>query len=388
MRGMDLFFTFSASWIGGASLILLTEKAVKIGLYAFLIIPVPTILTLIILYLIGKKVKEFDFFYIEDIISRKYGKSFGSFSSIVFLWYLILLGASQLVALGKVGESFLGVKYSVFIFLSAALVIFYSAIRGFEAVIRTDKIQFLLIVIGVCFLFIYSLKYEKFNGRSFVGEGFSSSFLLMVISFTMAWTVSPISLQRIKASKSVNEIRRGIILSLLFLTIIFIMIISSGIFLKKSILSFQNTTILSPFIFLLLLSALFSTYDTVLNSAAISLKFLAKTSNIFSTIVVGILSIVISLKIPSILKTLGLSSEIIAESLFIPIVYSLFSRKENRLGGQIVILLGFALSLFSFSSELFSLKTYFKWPYSILISLPLLFFVFMLSFLRKEKRNE
>ncbi len=389
LNGKNLFFTFSASWLGGASLILLSEKAANLGIYSIFIIPLPTILTLILLYLIAGKIKKYDFFYTEEIISKDYGEKFGKFSSFVFIWYLILLGSSQLVALGKVGQSFFKANYPLFIIISAILVIFYSSLKGFGAVVKTDKIQLYLITIGIVFIFILSLKRGNFILSDLVDKEFSPSLILITISFTLAWTVSPISIQRIKATKSMKEIKRGILLSIIFLTFAFFLIIGFGIVCQKGILDIKYSPLSQSIIFILLISALFSTYDTVLNSAAISLKYLTNLSGFSSTILVGVISIIISLKIPSIIKTLGLSSEIIAESLFIPVIFSLISKKKNRIGGRIVILLGFLLSLLSFSTEIFSINIPFRWPYSILFSLPLLILIFMLSFLLgREKGNE
>ncbi len=387
LSGKDLFHTFSASWLGGASLILLSEKAASLGIFSLFIIPIPTVLTLVLLYLIAERIKEYDFFYTEDIISKNYGDKYGEFSSFIFICYLIFLGASQLVALGKVGQSFFRTNYALFIMVSAILVIFYSSLKGFGAVVKTDKIQLFLITLGIVFIFILSLKRGNFVLSNLIKKDFSLSLMLISISFTLAWTVSPISVQRIKASKDMKEIKKGILLSLVFLTIAFFLIIGFGIISQKGILEMEYSTLPKAFILILLVSALFSTYDTVLNSAAISLKYLTNMSGFSSTILVGIISIVISLKIPSIIKTLGLSSEIIAESIFIPFIYALFSKKENRIGGRIVIILGFIMSLISFSSELFSLKIPFRWPRSILISLPLLILFFVLSFFL-EKRNE
>ncbi len=389
LGGRELFYTFSASWLGGASLILLSEKAANLGIYSIFIIPLPTVLTLVLLYFIAGKIKEYDFFYTEEIISKDYGEKFGKFSSFIFIWYLILLGSSQLVALGKVGQSFFRANYALFIIISAILVIFYSSLKGFGAVVKTDKIQLFLIIIGIVFIFILSVKRGNFVLSDLIDKEFSPSLILITISFTLAWTVSPISVQRIKASRNMKEIKRGILLSIVFLTFAFFLIIGFGIICQKGILDMEYFTFSKSVIFILLISTLFSTYDTVLNSAAISLKYLTKMSGFSSTILVGFISIIISLKIPSIIKTLGLSSEIIAESLFIPILFSLISKKKNRIGGRIVIILGFLLSLLSFSTEIFSINISFRWPFSILLSLPLLILIFMLSFLlEREKENE
>jgi len=393
LKAKELFFTFSASWIGGATLILLSEKASKIGILSLFIIPIPTIITLLLLFLLKEKIKGKNFFSIEGLISKNYGRFFGTFSSFVFLWYLVLLGASQLVALGKVGESFLKTDYSIFVLISASFIIFYSSLRGFGAIVRTDKIQLYIIFFGILALLFFIIFKENSAPQPKISESgkFIFELILVTLSFSLAWTVSPVSIQRIKATLNEKEIGKGLFFTAIFLSIFFLTIVYFGIKTGKGIVDFDYPHFLKVLIFLMLLSALFSTYDTVLNSAAISFNYLTGVKGFYSTVFIGFFSIIVALKIPSILRTLGLSSEIITESLFIPIIY-LFVKRENqpavKIGGWIVMIFGAFFSVFSFSSEIFNLKVGFKWPSSLVYSLPLLFLIFVLSFFAGRKKNE
>jgi len=386
----DIFYTFSASWIGAASIILLSEKAALIGINSFFIIPLPTILSLSILFLLRKKILTNENKTLEKIIEKHYGKDFGILSSLIFLWYLILLTSSQMVALGFVGKTFLHLDYRIFIILSSFIIVVYSSLRGYKAVINTDKFQLIIIGAGILILFIFFLFQEGkpvINNLKF--HTFSPELLLITLSFTFAWVVSPVSIQRVKSANSPKSVSKGILLSLIFLSVFFLIIICIGVISGESIIKTGLPELIGVILFILLISALFSTIDTMVNSSAMSFYYLTNKSKIIGSFIMGILSVIISLKIPSILKTLGLSSEILTEALFLPVVYSLLKPNHNkRFSGKIVIVIGIILSFLSFGNELFGVRTNFLWPRSLIISLPLLFIIFMVSLMVEGKKDD
>ena len=385
----DIFYTFSASWIGAASIILLSEKAATIGIYSFFIIPLPTILSLFILFLLKKRIINNKNKTLEQIIEKHYGKNFGRLSSLIFLWYLILLTSSQMVALGLTGNIFLQIDYHVFIIISSFIIIVYSSLRGYKAVINTDKFQLIIIAVGILIVFIFILFQE---GKPVIdnlkSNSFSPELLLITLSFTFAWVVSPVSIQRVKSANSRKSVSKGILLSLIFLSVFFLIIIYMGILSGKSIIKIGFPKTIGAILFVVLISALFSTIDTMINSSAMSFYYLTKKSKITGSFLIGILSVTISLKIPSIIKTLGLSSEILTEALFLPIIYSLLNHNHNnKYSGRIIIILGIILSFISFGNELFGINTGFLWPRSLIISIPLLFIIFMVSLMIEGKKK-
>ncbi len=385
----DIFYTFSASWIGAASIILLSEKAALIGINSFFIIPLPTILSLFALFLLRKKILENKSKTIEQIIEEHYGKRFAIITSFIFLWYLILLTSSQMVALGKVGENFLNIDYEVFLVFSSFIIIIYSSLRGYKAVVNTDKFQLFFIIIGILMIFIFSLfKNPSPNIINLKLSSFSPELILITISFTFAWTVSPVSIQRVKSGKDNSSVLKGILFSSVFLLLFFLIIIYIGIGFGNEITKIKFPQPLRVILFIVLISALFSTIDTMLNSSTMSFYYLTGKNMIIGSFLIGILSIIISLKIPSIIKTLGLSSEILTEALFLPIIYSLLKpNHKNKYSGRIIIIIGIATSLLSFANEIFGFRTFLLWPKSILFSLPLLIIVFMISLILEERKN-
>jgi SSS family solute:Na+ symporter len=137
--------------------------------------------------------------------------------------------------------------------------------------------------------------------------------------------------------------------------------------------------ILGSLLFVGLCAAIMSTMDTAINTGALTFTrdfyqrfFVPKEMrNIvivsrFATIFVGICAFLVATRFQSILKTLGLSSEIMAEGLFIPGVAMVFMKKSYPSGALLSLILGGGFSLINFLTEIrilpLSLPT---WPFSL-----------------------
>jgi len=96
-----------------------------------------------------------------------------------------------------------------------------------------------------------------------------------------------------------------------------------------------------------------------------------KTKNILavgrlSTIIVGAMAFLIATRLQSILKTLGLASEIMAEGFFIPGVAMIFLRRKLPTAGFLSLLLGGGYSVGGFLCEVNLLQLQWpSWPYSV-----------------------
>ena len=122
-----------------------------------------------------------------------------------------------------------------------------------------------------------------------------------------------------------------------------------------------------------------STMDTAINTGALSLtrdvyqqvfpqrqgKEIVFVSRL-STFIVGGVAFLVAIKFQSILKTLGLASEIMAEGLFVPGIAMVFLRKKLPLAGFLSLFLGGGYSIVGFLCELGLLPLNWpSWPYSV-----------------------
>ena len=85
---------------------------------------------------------------IPDLVELKYGRTVRHLASALIVWYMIMLAASQMVALGRFLEGFLGWPYLGCLALGTAVVLAYSVAGGLRSVVFTDIVQFALLVAG------------------------------------------------------------------------------------------------------------------------------------------------------------------------------------------------------------------------------------------------
>jgi SSS family solute:Na+ symporter len=126
----------------------------------------------------------------------------------------------------------------------------------------------------------------------------------------------------------------------------------------------KSGLLLGGVLFVAVLAAVMSTMDTAINTGALSL-----TRDVFqqvfpssgpgaivlasrlSTLAVGGIAFLVATRFQSILKTIGLASEIMAEGLFIPGLAMIFLRRRLPLAGLLSLLGGGGFSAVGFLAE-------------------------------------
>ena len=323
---------------------------------------------------------------------------------------MIMLTASQMVALGLFLKKFLGTEYVLSLAIGTAIVLLYSSFGGFRSVVLTDVFQFFLLSTGVFVLLIFLFNVSDFsktiNFAFSIGKKDYLNFffdikknLLITFSFTLAWIISPIAWQRIQSAKDERKAQRGMFFCAIIFTILYSMVVIIGMLsfplfshrtenpVLSELISTKLGIALGGFLFVAICAAIMSTMDTAINTGALTItrdfyqryfafkkiKGIITTSRI-STIFVGLIAFLVATQFQSILKTLGLSSEIMAEGLFIPGVAMVFMRKYYPLAALLSLILGGGFSFISFLSEInimpFNLPSWpFSLPYGLALSL-------------------
>jgi SSS family solute:Na+ symporter len=151
----------------------------------------------------------------------------------------------------------------------------------------------------------------------------------------------------------------------------------------------------SLLVFLGIASAIMSTSDTALNMSALTLVkdvFQVKRKNkvVFyakmATFISGILAAVVALRFDSIINTLGLASEIMAEGLFIPGMALLFFKKKRPLAALLSLIAGGGFSLLVFVRAYGLSLPLPHWPYSLPYGLGLSLAGFVCGYLLDKKQ--
>jgi SSS family solute:Na+ symporter len=308
-----------------------------------------------------------------------------------------------MAAAGIFLESYLGIPFFWSLAIGTSVVLVYSIFGGFLSVAVTDGLQFILLIAGITGLFIFlsgssSMNQVSVYASELVKPGYFNIFfnfkenILIVFSFTLAWTISPIAWQRIQAARTDTSARVGLFatsgtLFLLYWIVVFIGMLSLPLVfsgrtegpLLSVLISSKTGVLLGGILFVAVMAAVMSTMDTAINTGALSLtrdvyqqvypqrkgKEIVFASR-FSTFIVGGVAFLVAMKFQSILKTLGLASEIMAEGLFVPGIAMIFLRKKLPLAGFLSLLLGGGYSIAGFLCELGLLPlSWPKWPYSV-----------------------
>ncbi len=358
---------------------------------------------LILAFFLARPIRRLPIVSLPDLVELRYGRAVRHLAAILIIWYMAVLAASQMVAIGHFLKMFLGTSYFMSLALGTIVVLVYSVFGGFFSVAITDALQFFLLVTGIFGLFFFlsdasSLREVSLCASELGKDNYFNFFLnfkknfLIVLSFTLAWTISPIAWQRIQAARTERSARLGLFAAsgtffLLYGIVVLIGILSFPLFfslelegpLFSEIISSRTGIFLGGVLFVAIVAAVMSTMDTAINTGALSLtrdvyqqifsssreKRIVLVSRL-STLLVGGLAFLVATRFQSILKTLGLASEIMAEGLFIPGVAMIFLKKKLPMAGFLSLLLGGGYSLLRFLCEVKLLSlSWPSWPYSI-----------------------
>jgi SSS family solute:Na+ symporter len=384
--------SLTASWFGATSILVTTDEAYRLGLSAFWLVGVPAAATVLFLaaFLTGP-IRRLDVQTLPGLIEARYGRTVRHFASFLILWYMIVLASSQMVALGQFLKPFLGISSGWSLGLGTTVILVYLIKGGLFSVIATDVLQCLLLGAGMAGLSISIARsspagavFEMISqtGRSgylnFFQDGQRNA--LIALSFFLAWTISPIAWQRVQAAGSVRKARCGLLTAAAAFVVLYGLVVFIGL---RSLPLFSGRNLTQPLItefiaskagilgggllFVVVVAAILSTMDTAINTGALTLtrdiyfelsahaaadSQPAVTAGRLATLFVALAALGIATRFQSILQTLGLASEIMAEGLFVPGMAMFIFRKKRPLAGGLSLLLGGGFAMLGFLSAL------------------------------------
>jgi SSS family solute:Na+ symporter len=404
LSGFWIFLTLVASWIGATSLLVSVDEAYREGVSSFWVMGLPALLTVLIFFLfLARPIRQLSILTLPDLVELRYGRTVRHLASVLIIWYMILLASSQMVALGNFLQVFLHTSYFSCLVVGTIVVIIYSVFGGFFSVVFTDGIQFFFLAGGICGLFFFLVQSSTVHEVSQAvhaldGIDYFSFFpnikknSLIALSFILAWVVSPIAWQRIQAARSVKSARQGLAATSITLFLMYGIIVGIGLLslpllsgdqIGGPVLSVIITTktgkFLGGILFVAVVAAIMSTMDTAMNTGAMSMThdvcfqlFPQKSAghvlliSRIATFIVAALALLVATQFQSILKTLGLASEIMAMGFFIPGVSMIFLKKKWPSAGFLSLVLGGGFALVGFFCEIGLLALRWPaWPFSL-----------------------
>jgi len=150
-----VFCTLSASFIGGG---FSTGTAAKVfaGGFAYPLALLGFSVQIILVALfVAPRIKAFPgALSVGDIIEPAYGRPARVLTGIFSVLICAGILGAQIGALGAIFNVFLGVPVVWGFLIGFAIVLFYSTVGGMTAVVRTDVLQFILLIVGIPLVFL------------------------------------------------------------------------------------------------------------------------------------------------------------------------------------------------------------------------------------------
>ena len=345
---------------------------------------------LFILLFLVKPLAKFKGYNLPALLGSFYGDGVKKLSAgvIAIAWLGVI--AAQIIGAAKITTAVINISYTHAALAIGLTLTFYTAMGGQLSIIKTDILQVVLIIAGLAFVTIAILiggNHAAANAAPMISEKFSwMDLLLMLFTYSSTYVVGPDIYSRLFCAKDETTAKKAIIASVALLIPIAFMLAFIGIHGAKYhvdnnesvffvIIKHDFPLFIIPLYFSIL-SAIMSSADTTLFTAAELLSQFfhdeldSKKSvrlTMGCTILLGVLSILITLKFNSILKVLLMSLGTYAGAFVIPVIWGLLGQKSRRpfvvaaiiIGGSMTLLgkfmmggLGHAVILLAFAVNL------------------------------------
>lgn len=362
-----IFATLSASYIGGGFSIGNAEKVYIFGMVNVVVLFGFSLQQFLVARHIAPKMDRFkNAISVGDIMYEKYGKIAKIFTGIFsFLVCAGILGA-QIGGIGYIFHIFLGVDRIIGILIGCGIVITYSTIGGMKAVIATDVVQFILLIVAIPIVFIMGINRigginEVVNSlpREYlsVPGGLNSwtIFISLFLTFFIGETLVPPYVQRLLLSRDAKITTKANFWSSILSVPFFI--VSGGIGLVAFILLpgiDPNLALPAVIIEVLpigisglvaagIISIVMSSADSFLNSATVAfVNDVLKSFKSFSVsskgelriaqllnLILGIMAVFVAISITSILDILAYAYNFWAPIILIPFIAAVFDLKVS-----------------------------------------------------------
>jgi len=311
-------------------------------------------------------------FTLPELIGQYYGESARKVTSLIIPIAWLGIVAAQIIAGAQILVSFFGLEYANGVFLTAGIFIVYTYIGGQVSIMRTDLFQAFFILAGVI-LTAFMIPSDQLPALpSFVGHfPFNDHFspfelFILILTFSSTFVVGPDIYSRVFCARNSETAFRSVLIVALILIPFAFVLSYVGMYAATFHQGAQNSSALvnlaniylpewaSGILVAALISAVLSTASTTLLTTSMILSELFhkdinnqksfKQAKLF-IIAVGVLSMLISLKVTSIVSSLLLALSFYSGAFIIPMIVALFNLPYNKRFSIAAMLSGGILAL-------------------------------------------
>ena len=141
--------TTAATMIGGGASVGMVSRVCEVGIAAAIITCAWHLQLIFTGLFIAPKLRGLNLVTVGDYFHLKYGPLARELAVVNCHIFLIGALAAQMAAIGTVANAILGIPYGVALLVGATVTIFYSTVGGIRAVVSTDVLQFVILVVGI-----------------------------------------------------------------------------------------------------------------------------------------------------------------------------------------------------------------------------------------------
>jgi Na+/proline symporter len=349
-----------------------------------------TAFPMILLIFFGKKIRQLlpKGKSLTELVLKKFGKNLFKLIFSLMIFYLFIFLCAEVTAISKLIHYISGLN----IWISASIILFftlaYVLFGGLKATIRSDRSQFIVIILLFLYL-IFSIFLQNNNNlnlnifqENFIKFDKKSLILSFQFGFVFFIAVAATNLfhqgnwQRVYAAKNEKILAKSLLISffIVFLIVLFMGVTGSisklnGLQFNEDLAFFsiilnKNDILISLIVLIFSLCLTISTVDTLLNSISsltivhskdfFNFKYLKdkRLSNVV-LILLSIACLIIALYQFSVLY-LFLLADLICSACVYVIFKGLYQKKINSFKSLILIIVGLSLGLLFFPSIDFS----------------------------------
>lgn len=430
LGGFVLAMTMIATYGSASSFLGGPGAAYKYGLGWVLLAMSQVASGYFVLMILGKKfaivVRKYQAVTVTDFLRARYhSHTVAIISAVSIIIFLFSAMIAQWVGGALLLESLLGISYNSALFIFAVSVLIYVIIGGFRAVVVTDSIQGIIMLVGTIIILtatiiagggIEAIMSDLYHQNPDLLSPYGSDRSLTPIYLSSFWILVGVGVVglpqmavRAMSYKSTRAMHRAIIIGTIVVGVIMFGMHLTGVFARAilpdieildSVMPTLTLTILPPWLAGIVLAAplaaIMSTVDSLLllvSSAVVKDIYLTyinpeaemkkiKRLSFFVTAFIGITVCLLAIQPPDLLIWLNLFSFGGLEAVFIwPVVLGLYWRTANKYGAITSMVVGMSSYIFShlFYPNPFGLHT-------VVLPIILSLFVFIIgSKLTKEK---
>jgi len=163
---------------------------------------------------------------------RYYSKTVRALAAVIILLATVVYIQAQIVAGGLIASTVFGIPTQTGMIGFTVILLLYTAVGGMLAVVYTDFLQIVIMSVGVLFALPLAVRHvggwgdlfdyvQAVNPATFTFESFGPVLLFtMGLAFLLGSVSSPAQLIRLYAMKDMRAIRRGILLTVMTLSLV------------------------------------------------------------------------------------------------------------------------------------------------------------------------